>query len=120
MRGLPAEFEMNPPRLKMAMLPEHAEVVENPIGTAPSIHAVIGDSELYVLPGIPKEMEAIFTQTIAPRISAATGSEVFAQRSLFVEEIESKLAPLIDKVMAASRWSMPLFTLSPLLRTKTA
>ena len=99
-RGQPTEFEMNPPRLKMAMLPEHAEVIVNPIGSAPSIRAFIGESELYVLPGIPREMEAIFTETIAPRIVAATGSEVFAQRSLFVEEIESKLAPLIDKVMA--------------------
>ena len=99
-RGEPTEFQMNPPRLKMAMLPKNAQVVENPIGTAPAMRAVIGESELYVLPGIPREMGAIFTETIAPRILEAAGSEVFAQRSLFVEEIESKLAPLIDRVMA--------------------
>jgi nicotinamide-nucleotide amidase len=102
--SLPLDLEMTPPRLKMAMLPERAEVVVNPVGTAPSICAVIGESELYVLPGIPREMEAIFTQTIAPKIRLATGSEIFAQSSIFTEDIgESKLAPLIDVVMMHNR-----------------
>jgi molybdopterin-biosynthesis enzyme MoeA-like protein len=62
--------------------------------------AVLDNTVLYVLPGVPAEMEAIFEETIAPEIAKSVGESVFCQRSLFVEGIfESKLAPLIDAVM---------------------
>ena len=47
-------------------------------------------------------MEAIFNETIAPLIKQAVGDEVFCERSIFADNIfESRLAPLIDKVMGA-------------------
>ncbi len=99
-RGLPTEFEMTPPQMKMAMLPEGAQVVVNPVGTAPSICVEINGSTVFVLPGIPTEVEAIFNSAISPLIKQAAGPEVFAQRSIFAEDIfESRLAPLIDVVM---------------------
>jgi nicotinamide-nucleotide amidase len=99
-RGLPADLDMTHPRLKMAMMPENIKVVTNPIGTAPAAHAEINGTSLFVLPGIPAEMEKIFTQTIATLIKKITGSRVFCQRSIFTEGIvESVLAPLIDEVM---------------------
>lgn len=99
-RGMPSEVEMTPPRVKMAMLPENVEVVVNPIGTAPSVRSKINETTLFVLPGVPVEMEAIFTQSIAPLIKQAVGSGVFCQRSIFANGIvESRLAPLIDIVM---------------------
>ena len=56
---------------------------------------------LFALPGVPMEMEAIFDETIAPLIKQAVGSSVFCERSIFVDNIfESRLAPLIDKVMS--------------------
>ncbi|MGD6851294.1 MAG: molybdopterin-binding protein [Candidatus Bathyarchaeia archaeon] len=99
-RGMPAEVEMTPPRIKMAMLPQNAEPIANPIGTAPAARAEIDGAVLFTLPGVPVEMEAIFTQTIAPLIRTAVGSRVFCQHSIFAEGIfESRLAPLIDRVM---------------------
>ncbi|MGD6807112.1 MAG: molybdopterin-binding protein [Candidatus Bathyarchaeia archaeon] len=99
-RGLPVDVEMTPPRLKMATMPENIDVVTNPIGTAPGAHADIDGTALFVLPGVPAEMEGIFAQTIAPLIKKAAGSGVFCQRSVFTEGIiESVLAPLIDEVM---------------------
>jgi nicotinamide-nucleotide amidase len=98
-RGLKPDLEMTPPRLKMATMPENIEVVVNPVGTAPAARADIAGTILFVLPGVPREMEAIFTQTIAPLIKQA-GSSVFCQHSIFTESIiESVLAPLIDEVM---------------------
>jgi molybdopterin-biosynthesis enzyme MoeA-like protein len=45
-------------------------------------------------------MEAIFNETIAPLIKQSVGSSVFCERSIFADNImESRLAPLIDKVM---------------------
>ena len=56
---------------------------------------------LFALPGVPVEMEAIFNETIAPLIKQAVGSRVFCERSIFADNImESRLAPLIDKVMS--------------------
>jgi nicotinamide-nucleotide amidase len=99
-RNMPAEVEMTPPRVKMAMLPQNTEPVTNPIGTAPGARVEIGGAVLFTLPGVPVEMEAIFTQTIAPLIGKAVGSNVFCQHSIFAEGIfESRLAPLIDRVM---------------------
>ena len=99
-RQLPTEIELTPPRVKMATLPVKTKVVNNPIGTAPGVRVDVKGTVLFALPGVPVEMEAIFNQTIVPLIKRAVGSVVFCERSIFVDNImESRLAPLIDKVM---------------------
>ncbi len=100
-RGIPTEIEMTSPRLKMATFPETAQPVTNLIGTAPAARAALDSTVLFALPGVPVEMEAIFTQTIAPMIRQLVGEVVFCEHSLFTVGIfESRLAPLIDLVMA--------------------
>lgn len=100
-RELPTEIELTPPRVKMATLPEKTAVVNNPIGTAPGVRVDVDETVLFALPGVPVEMQAIFNETIAPLIKKAVGSSVFCERSIFADNImESRLAPLIDKVMS--------------------
>jgi len=100
-RQLPTEIELTPPRVKMATLPEKTEPVNNPIGTAPGVRVDVQGTVLFALPGVPVEMEAIFNETIAPLLKQAAGSSVFCERSIFADNImESRLAPLIDKVMS--------------------
>src|SRR5665647_2917906 len=100
-RQLSTEIELTPPRVKMATLPQKTEVVNNPVGTAPGVRVEVQGTVLFALPGVPVEMEAIFNQTIAPLIKQAVGSSVFCERSIFADNIvESRLAPLIDKVMS--------------------
>ncbi|XHH07952.1 MAG: molybdopterin-binding protein [Candidatus Bathyarchaeia archaeon] len=100
-RGLPTPVEMTKPRIKMAMLPQDAKFVSNPIGTAACIQVYLPDTTVFVLPGVPAEMEAVFSETIAPKIKEATGGLIFCERSMFLEGIgESVLAPYIDQVMA--------------------
>jgi molybdenum cofactor synthesis domain-containing protein len=99
-RQLSLEIELTPPRVKMATLPQKTEVVNNPIGTAPGVRVDIQGTILFALPGVPVEMEAIFNETIAPLIKQSVGDIVFCERSIFADNIiESRLAPLIDKVM---------------------
>ncbi len=99
-RGLTTEIELTPPTVKMATLPKKTRVVNNPIGTAPGVRVDVEKTVLFALPGVPVEMEAIFTETIVPLIRQAVGTEVFCERSIFVDNIfESRLAPLIDKAM---------------------
>ncbi len=101
-RNLP-QGEMTPARVKMATLPEKTEPIQNPVGTAPAVRLDLNGTVLFALPGVPSEMEAIFTETIEPLLKEAVGDRVFCEKSMFLEDImESQLAPLIDKVMAAN------------------
>ena len=94
------EIELTPARLKMATLPEGGKSLRNPVGTAPGVLMVRGESRIVALPGVPKEMEAIFEENVEPLVKAAVGSVFVGERSLKVSEImESAIAPLIDEVM---------------------
>ena len=100
-RQMSIEIELTPPRVKMATLPQKTEVINNPVGTAPGVRVEVQGTILFALPGVPVETEAIFNETIAPLIKQAVGSSVFCERSIFADNImESRLAPLIDKVMS--------------------
>lgn len=100
-RGLSTDIELTPPRVKMATLPKETKPVNNPIGTAPGVRFDTQETVLFILPGVPVEMEAIFSETIGPLIRHAVGDRVFCERSIFAENIfESRLAPLIDRVMS--------------------
>jgi molybdenum cofactor synthesis domain-containing protein len=92
--------ELTQPRVKMATIPENAEPVCNPVGTAPAVQITLKDTVLIALPGVPREMEAIFEQTIAPLLKNASRGNNFYEESIYADDImESTLAPLIDKVM---------------------
>jgi nicotinamide-nucleotide amidase len=95
--------ELTPPRIKMATLPEKAEPLSNPVGTAPGVRVDLEETMLIILPGVPSEMEAIFHETVAPLLEQASGKSVFYEKSIYADDImESSLAPLIDKVMQAN------------------
>jgi nicotinamide-nucleotide amidase len=49
-----------------ALVPETAELIDNPVGTAPGMLFNHKGKSLFVLPGIPQEMKAIMTQSILP------------------------------------------------------
>ncbi len=103
-RQLSTTIELTAPRVKMATLPEKTEPVNNPIGTAPGVRVDLEGTVLFALPGVPSEMEAIFSETIAPILKQAVGNRVFCEKSMFLEGMmESNLAPLIDKVMIANK-----------------
>ncbi len=94
------KVELTPPRVKMATLPENAQPLHNPIGTAPGISVKHDDTTIIALPGVPTEMEAIFDESVQPMLKKMAGKAVFYETSLGVDGImESELAPLIDKTM---------------------
>jgi molybdenum cofactor synthesis domain-containing protein len=92
--------ELTKPLLKMATLPNRTLPLFNRVGTAPGVQAESKQTTLIALPGVPKEMEAIFEETVEPILRQASGNRNFHERSICVEDImESSLAPLIDEVM---------------------
>ncbi len=92
--------EMIPHRVKMAKLPEEAEPLPNPVGTAPGVLVELSGTYLIALPGVPSEMEAIFDEHIANMLRKEAGDVTFFETSIYADNImESALAPLIDIVM---------------------
>ena len=92
--------ELTPPRVKMATIPENAKPIPNPVGAAPAIRIDSDGTVLIALPGVPREMEAIFEENVAPLLKSASRGNRFYEESLYLDGImESELAPLIEKVM---------------------
>jgi nicotinamide-nucleotide amidase len=71
--------------LKQADFPEGAEVISNPLGTAPGFHLPVPDgnrvSHLIVMPGVPREMKPMMENWVIPWLAKNRGTNnVFAVR----------------------------------------
>ena len=88
-------------RRKMATLPEGAEPLRNPIGTAPGVTIKVGLTRLVSLPGVPAEMKAIFTGSVIPMLKDSNGEAPKEVSVGLVGIIESALAPALDRTRRA-------------------
>ncbi|MGC8541240.1 MAG: competence/damage-inducible protein A [Phycisphaerae bacterium] len=59
-----------------AMRPLSASCVKNSCGTAPGIMARLSNTQIFVMPGVPKEMKAMFELSYKPLLQAAAGNVV--------------------------------------------
>ncbi len=59
---------MSPNNRKQAYRPESAEVLENPLGTAPGLWLQKSGKILVMLPGPPNELQPMFTEQVIPRL----------------------------------------------------
>ncbi len=84
-----------------AMIPEGAEPIENICGTAPGIAARLGAADIFVMPGVPYEMKAMFEQSVAPRLPKQTGAAVYRLVRLFGAG-ESDFAARLDGLLTRS------------------
>lgn len=69
--------------LKQADFPEGAEVISNPLGTAPGFHLPVPDgnrvSHLIVMPGVPREMKPMMENWVVPWLAKNRGTnKIFA------------------------------------------
>jgi nicotinamide-nucleotide amidase len=93
-------LDLTQSRVKMATIPEKTQPIHNQVGTAPAVQVHIDGTTLIVLPGVPREMEAIFEESVAPMLKQASGNKGFHEKSIYADGVmESGLAPLIDTVM---------------------
>ncbi len=96
--------EMNDARRKMAFLPGGAEPLVNPVGGAPGVWLETDDCAVVSLPGVPGELRAIVSESLAPRLAALFGPACYDERSLVVPELqdESVIAGILRQVDAAN------------------
>jgi nicotinamide-nucleotide amidase len=62
--------ELTPNVARMALVPEGAEVVANPVGAAPLLILRLGGCRLFFLPGVPREYRALVDGEVVPRVRA--------------------------------------------------
>lgn len=72
--------EMPLNNLRQALIPEGAEIVPNPLGTAPGYRASQHGKHVVVLPGVPREMKPMVDDTVIPWIRAQRGGDVHLAR----------------------------------------
>ncbi|MEP7126282.1 MAG: competence/damage-inducible protein A, partial [Byssovorax sp.] len=59
---------MNAGLEKQAYFPAGAETLPNSNGTAPGFSIQLGDTPVFFLPGVPREMKRMFTEQVLPRV----------------------------------------------------
>ncbi len=99
-QGFVESPEITPPREKMAHVPQGAELMDNPVGAAPAVFLKAPHGWIFALPGVPKEMQAIFEQEVLPRLKEILGAEAYLEEGVNTGVgDESVLGELIDRVM---------------------
>jgi nicotinamide-nucleotide amidase len=102
-----------------AMIPRGAMMIENTAGTAAGIRATltlcdvdlktdsatgIESCDIFVMPGVPKEMKIMFTREVLPFIKERSGGAVILQRTLHTFGIgESAVAEKLGQLMNRGR-----------------
>lgn len=87
-----------------ALRPASARLLPNAHGTAPGLAANMGACELFVLPGVPREMRPMFEESVRPRLVEAADGHALIRRSVHVFGLgESSAAELLGELLARDR-----------------
>lgn len=94
------EFTMTPNNLKQTFIPETAEILFNPCGTAPGILLREQGRMIIMLPGPPREMTRVFEEAVLP-ILKQDNNQLVISRYYNLSDIgesaaEDRLLDLID------------------------
>ena len=76
--------QMTENNLRQAMVPEGAEPLENPRGTAPGLWLEKGDQAIALLPGPPRELKPLFLEQVLPRLQHRSPAGKMFHRELRV------------------------------------
>jgi nicotinamide-nucleotide amidase len=96
-------YELNEIRLKMAKIPVGSNPIQNPVGSAPSVLIETDETKIVCLPGVPKEMEAIFLERILPQMKKIVGDFHIVESSYETIGVnEAMLAPTLSEIVESN------------------
>lgn len=96
-------YELNEIRLKMAKIPVGSCPIQNPVGNAPSVLIQTDETKTLCLPGVPKEMEAIFLESILPQMKKNVGDFHLVESSYETIGVsEAMLAPTLSEIVESN------------------
>jgi nicotinamide-nucleotide amidase len=106
-RAIEARFrsfkrDMPAVNLRQAMVPEGAEVLENPRGTAPGLWIEDKGRMIALLPGPPRELKPLFLEQVLPRLRRRASSVRMFHRELRVtglgeSHVEERIRPIYTR-----------------------
>lgn len=106
-RAIEARFrsfkrDMPAVNLRQAMVPEGAEVLENPRGTAPGLWLEDKGRSIALLPGPPRELKPLFLEQVLPRLQRrASGVRMFHRElritGLGESHVEERIRPIYTR-----------------------
>jgi nicotinamide-nucleotide amidase len=98
--------EMAPSNRIQAMFPRGTTPIENTCGTAPGIRAELNAAgvrcDIFIMPGVPKEMKAMFERDVLPTLRQRSGGAAIVSRTLHTfgageSTIGERLGNLMDR-----------------------
>lgn len=100
--GYTGDTSLTPSRRKMAQLPRGARPLYNPAGSAPGVLLQQERTTIACLPGVPREMKAIFEHSLSPLLEELFEGRVYAEWSVRLSGGgESSLVRLLRQVVQA-------------------
>ena len=119
-----SSYTLDETRLKMARIPKGSIPIQNPVGSAPSILietykkgngiitsslrssssvSAISNTMIVCLPGVPKEMKAIFLKSILPKIKKMIGEFHFIETTHEITDVsEAMLASTVSMIVQSN------------------
>lgn len=87
-----------------AMRPMNAALIENHHGTAPGLHARMNPCEIFIMPGVPREMREMFQSSVEPLLRERASEQVLLKRSIHSFGLgESAVAERLGELLARTR-----------------
>jgi nicotinamide-nucleotide amidase len=95
-------FELSDRQARQADRPEGARTLPNPVGSAPGLAVEREDRILFVLPGVPEEMKALYETEVEPALRARRPAEAPAARVIKVagrteSYVDERIGDLYDR-----------------------
>ena len=91
--------------LRQAYIPATAKAFDNPTGTAPGVTYDNDGKLIFAVPGVPREMKAMMSETIIPTLLEKSGGErmIIVSRVLRTFGVgESQLADEVEDILTSS------------------
>jgi nicotinamide-nucleotide amidase len=120
--------EMAPSNAKQALVPDGAEVLPNPVGTAPGCMLDVGRAVFFCMPGVPRELYRMMEEQVLPRVAARLGGGRGVMRAVLLRTFglgESNLEDALkdvareEGVILGFRTAFPDNFLRPVARAAT-
>ena len=84
-----------------SMKPEKGTIIPNPVGSARGLHFQVDGKDLFVLPGVPREMKAMMESTVLPWIADQSAGGLTVRTIRTTGIMESGLAEKIGDIVDA-------------------
>ena len=87
-----------------AMFPAGSEPITNTCGTAPGIRARLGRAMIFIMPGVPREMQVMYDHDVLPALAPLAGEGVILASTIYCYGAgESDIGERIRDLMARDR-----------------